>query len=69
MTNTDKQILTPRQLQILGYIADGYRVDEIAVKLGLKVKTIQMHKCAMYRRMSAVNAPHAVRLAMIAGLI
>src|SRR6202035_3640280 len=35
--------LTPRQREILQLIAEGYKTKEIALKLGLSVKTVEMH--------------------------
>lgn len=38
-----KQILTPRQLQVLKRIAEGQERKEIAAALGISLKTVEYH--------------------------
>lgn len=40
--------LTPRQLEILGLVAEGWTNDAIAARLGLSVKTVENHLVLVY---------------------
>jgi PAS domain S-box-containing protein len=52
--------LRPRQREVLGLVAEGYRTKEIADKLELSVKTIEMHRA---------NIMDALEIRSIAGLV
>ncbi len=60
--------LTARQLECLEYISQGIPRFEIARKLWVEDTTVDNHLIAAYKKLSALNAPHAVRIAMERGL-
>lgn len=55
--------LTPRETQILGYIAQGYSNKEIAVKIVVTVRTVKFHVHNILRKLDVPNRHAAVRLA------
>ena len=56
--------LTPRQVQILGLVAEGHTTAEIAVALGLRPGTVDRHILEAMRRLSATTRWQAARLAV-----
>ena len=68
--------LTRREIQVVEALAAGERPKQIALRLGISVKTVQQHERHLYRKLDAKTAPHAValylarchRTAMTAGL-
>ena len=60
--------LSPRQREILQQMAQGFRTKQIAFRLSLSEKTVQMHRMLMFRKLSTSNAADAVRIAVEAGL-
>ncbi len=55
--------LTPRQREILRFLARGKTAKEIAAVLGLSVRTIEFHK---YKMMETVGAPTSAELIQFA---
>lgn len=60
--------LSPRQREILQQMARGFRTKQIAYRLSLSEKTVQMHRMLMFKKLSTSNAADAVRIAVEAGL-
>jgi PAS domain S-box-containing protein len=60
--------LSPRQREILQQMARGFRTKEIAYRLSLSEKTVQMHRMLMFKKLATSNAADAVRIAVEAGL-
>lgn len=60
--------LTPRQREVLRYIADGYSTREIAERLGRAVKTIETHRAHLMDRVGAGSVADLVKFAIRAGL-
>ena len=61
--------LTPREMEILNYIAQGYFNKEIAVKLGISEQTIKNHVTSILRKLNANARTEAVVVAIKQGLI
>lgn len=61
--------LTDRQHEALLWTARGSTARETAARMGAPVDTVNWLLGQAYRRLGATNAPHAVALAMAAGLI
>ena len=61
--------LTPREMEILNYIAQGYFNKEIAVKLGITEQTIKNHVTSILRKLNANARTEAVVVAIKQGLI
>ena len=60
--------LSPRQREILQQMARGFRTKQIAYRLSLSEKTVQMHRMLMFKKLATSNAADAVRIAVEAGL-
>ncbi len=61
--------LTPRETEILNYIAQGYLNKQIALKLGISEQTIKNHVTSILRKLNANARTEAVVLAIKQGLI
>lgn len=61
--------LTPRQRQVLRMMAQGERPKEIAKKLEVSVKTVEMHRAHVMARLEISNLAGLVRYAIREGLI
>lgn len=61
--------LTPRQREVLGWIAQGSTNREIAGHLGISVKTVEMHRTQLMSALDIHNVAGLVRFALRAGLI
>ncbi len=56
--------LTPREKEILKYVAEGSSVKEVASKLTLSVKTIEAHKFNLMRKLSIHNKVELIHYAI-----
>ena len=61
--------LTPRETEILDYIAQGYLNKQIAIKLGISEQTIKNHVTSILRKLNANARTEAVVIAIKQGLI
>ena len=61
--------LTPRELEILDYVAHGYMNKQIAYKLSISEQTIKNHMSSILRKLDANDRTQAVVLAMHYGWI
>jgi DNA-binding NarL/FixJ family response regulator len=61
--------LTPRELQVLTLLADGYRTSEIALELAYSERTIKHAIAEMTSRLQLRNRTQAVAFAVREGLI
>ena len=61
--------LTPRETEILDYIAQGMLNKQIAVQLGISEQTIKNHVTSILRKLNANARTEAVILALKQGLI
>jgi two-component system, NarL family, response regulator LiaR len=61
--------ITPRELEILGAIADGLSTREIAEKLFVSENTVKTHSGRLFDKLNARRRTQAVQLAKQAGLI
>lgn len=61
--------LTADQRYLLGLVADGHTHQQIARKLDIPVSRVHDRLPVIYRRLGAHNAPHAVAIAIRAGLL
>ncbi|MFP8968160.1 response regulator [Pokkaliibacter sp. CJK22405] len=64
-----KQSLTPRQKEILVYIAKGYSTKEIAWSLTISPKTVEAHRMQMMERLNIKDIPNLVIYAIRQGLV
>jgi DNA-binding NarL/FixJ family response regulator len=56
--------LTPRERDVLQYIARGYLYKEIALELGISVKTVEAHVSAVLRKLQLSNRHQLSRWAV-----
>ena len=61
--------LTPREIEILNYIAQGYLNKQIAIELGISEQTIKNHVTSILRKLNANARTEAVVVAIRQGLI
>jgi DNA-binding NarL/FixJ family response regulator len=61
--------LTPREMEILDYIAQGLLNKQIALQLGISEQTIKNHVTSILRKLNANARTEAVVLALRKGLI
>ncbi len=66
---TRRTIITPRQIEILKYIAQGHSKKEIAMALDVAVKTIDCHCDNMMRRLDLHDRVALTRYAVREGLV
>ncbi len=61
--------LTPREMEILKYIGQGFLNKQIAIELGISEQTIKNHVTSILRKLNANARTEAVVLALRQGLI
>lgn len=61
--------LTPRQREVLKFIAEGKSTKEIAFALGLSAKTVETHRAQIMERLGIRDIPGLVRYAIRTGLV
>lgn len=61
--------ITPKQKEVLFYLAQGYQNKEIAYKMGLSVSTIKLHLAGLYLRLNVKSRIGALIIAQQLGLL
>jgi DNA-binding NarL/FixJ family response regulator len=61
--------LSPRQIEVLRYVAEGQTTREIAARLQLSVKTVETHRGAIMKRLGIHDVVGLVRYALRVGLV
>lgn len=61
--------ITPRQSQILKMVAMGHTNREIAVALKISVRTVEVHRFNLMRRLNARNVAQLLRQSLRHGLL
>jgi ATP/maltotriose-dependent transcriptional regulator MalT len=61
--------LTPRELEILGLIAEGLSTQEIAEKLFVSPNTVKTHASRLFDKLGAGRPTQAVQIGKASGLI
>jgi DNA-binding NarL/FixJ family response regulator len=56
----DAVALTPRHVDVLELVAQGFSNDEIADKLGLRPNTVKFHISEIFRRLGVRNRIEAI---------
>jgi DNA-binding CsgD family transcriptional regulator len=61
--------LTPREMEILQLVWDGYTSRLIAERLNISIKTAEAHRANMMKKLRASNTAQLVKAAFEAGLL
>ncbi|WP_375739809.1 response regulator transcription factor [Pseudomonas boanensis] len=61
--------LTPRERDVLVPLVQGYTNREIAEQLDISVKTVDLYRARVMKRMQAERLPDLVAMAIVAGLV
>jgi DNA-binding CsgD family transcriptional regulator len=61
-------VLSPRETEVLSYVAAGWTNDRIAEHLYLSPRTVHAHLTTIYRKLNVANRAAAVRLALESGI-
>jgi DNA-binding CsgD family transcriptional regulator len=67
--NVERLGLTPRELEILGLIAEGLSTREIAERLFVSENTVKTHSSRLFTKLGARRRTQAVQLAKDAGIL
>jgi DNA-binding CsgD family transcriptional regulator len=65
----EEPVVTPRESEVLGLLADGLANKEIGGRLGISAHTAKFHVESLLRKLGAVNRAEAVREGIRRGLI
>ncbi len=61
--------LTPREIDVLGHLAQGQANKQIAARLGISERTVKFHVSSIFRKLDASNRTEAVTIAAQRGII
>jgi len=61
--------LTPREIQVIGLVADGKRNKEIASLLGISEETVQVHLKNIFAKLKVSERTAAVNVALRRGIV
>jgi DNA-binding NarL/FixJ family response regulator len=64
-----EEALTPRELEVLGLLAEGFPNKRIAERLQISPQTVKFHVASISGKLGAANRTDAVRRAVRRGLI
>ncbi|WP_268035302.1 response regulator [Algoriphagus sp. PAP.12] len=67
--NSKLELLSNREREVLGLIAEAFSTKEIADKLSLEISTIETHRKSLLRKLHARNVAGLVRIAIQEGLV
>lgn len=56
--------LTSRETEVLGHVVAGTKNSEIAQKLGISVRTVEVHKARLMDKLGVANVAELVRMTM-----
>lgn len=65
----EERSLTPREMEVLRYVAEGYKTKEIADRLKISTKTVETHRTHINDKMGFQSIAHLVRYAIEEGII
>jgi DNA-binding NarL/FixJ family response regulator len=63
------ETLTPREIEILKLVAEGYKNREIAEELFISIKTVEKHRSNLMAKLNLKSAAELAKLALEKGLI
>lgn len=63
------EALTPREIEVLQYLAEGLSNKAIAARLGISDQTVKFHVASISGKLGATNRTQAVRAAIRRGIV
>ena len=69
VNTSGKGVLTQRQNRVLYLVADGLSSQEIASVLAISVRTVEVHRFNLMRRLRVTNVAQLVRHAVLGKLV
>lgn len=66
---TSIEALSPREIEVLRAMACGERAYDTARRFGTSIKTVKAQRYSLIKKLGAKNAPHAVTLGFIDGIL
>jgi DNA-binding NarL/FixJ family response regulator len=67
--SVDFRNITPREIEIISYLAEGYSTKEISGKLFISSKTVERHKSNLFIKLKLRNTAQLVKVALENGLL
>src|SRR3546814_3028556 len=61
--------LTPREIEVIRFVALGYNQEELGTELSISPRTVEKHVKHVMEKLCARNRPHMVALALARGVI
>lgn len=66
---TEQKGVTKREAEIIKWVAEGYKNREIALQLGISVKTVETHRANIMNKLGIRNLSQLIRYALLNNLI
>lgn len=63
------EVLTPREITVLHYLADGYRVKDIAAELAISDRTVSTYKARLLEKTNTSSLVELIQVAAQQGLV
>lgn len=68
-TSVPHEPLTPRETQVIEYLAMGYTREDIGGLMGISLHGVKKHIAGIYKKLNAVNRVDAVNIAVAHGIV
>lgn len=68
-SNRNEQALTPREIEIIQYLCDGFSAKEVGDKLNLSFRTIETHRNNVMRKLGFNNIAELIKYAVKQGIV
>jgi DNA-binding NarL/FixJ family response regulator len=65
----DIRTITPREIELISHLAEGYSTREIAPRMFISEKTVERHKSNLLKKMKLRNTAQLVKVAVENGLL
>ncbi|HXZ69123.1 MAG TPA: helix-turn-helix transcriptional regulator, partial [Alphaproteobacteria bacterium] len=61
--------LSAREREVFNLLAEGLQNADISSKLHISIRTVEVHRANLYRKLEVKNLAALVRLALLAGIV
>jgi len=61
--------ITPREMQVIGQMIEGYSSRQIARVLGITINTVEVHRKRIYRKTGSKNPAQLVMMLCRGGIL